>query len=1093
VLSIPATDHQYLDDNAANSYTIKVTVADDDGDSDVESTLVTVANVAPEIAGLSLSAPSISENGNTSLSGTFIDPGTLDPHTVTINWGDGSPNTVLNLAAGVLSIPATSHTYRDDGASPGNGTSVDSYTISVTVTDDDDDGGSGSGSGSSAIIVSNVAPTVSAGEDQTANEGGVVTLSGNYSDAGPLDAHTYTWQVTDGDGNVVASGSGASAAPSQSAPVAALSLTPASAGDGLTVPQTHGYEFVANAAITLTHLAWYDTSSSATPDGLNRPHEIGLWSSDGTLLATASLAAGESGVLEGRFRYVPISPVTLTAGNSYIIAGTNGNDGALVSDNTEFLVNVPANRQSIDPAITIVQGRVRSGSALSFPNQSISIPGPGGAQVGPSFSFVPAASPLTFGSFVPADDGEYTFTLAVTDDDQGTTTAQSSIQVNNVAPSALTLNLSATTINENGSTTISGTFTDPGSADIHTLTIDWGDGAPEIVTLPVGARAFSRTHQYLDDNPTNTASDVRPISVTVADDDNGSTTAATSIIVNNVGPQDFEFTANSIDENGIVTVTGSFTDPGTLDTHRVEIDWRGDGPGEGNTTITVDGPNPPGASLSFADGVWTFTASHQYLDDNPTGTPADSYQIGVDVVDDDHGTRGGRTNITISNVAPELTDLAVTPILENGTATLTGTISDVGSLDTFTVEIDWGNGTQTFTNVPAGPFSYERPYLDDNAADSYPVSITVTDDDGGAVSGDTAVAVTNVAPTLIVNAVSAIVENGIATLTGTISDPGMLDTFTLVVNWGDPLSPADNETYTFAASATGSQSFTLTHQYLDDNGSGTPADSYTISATVRDDDQRELLGTFTRTIGFGTTGIFPEIGFQLSAGGSSFSPEFSLAPEFGLLSPADAGHSFTMTGSATDRDGIVAALTNGIHDTLFWRLLRPANGSLLSGSFVNESDFDFVSSSGPDFSGFTLDSFGLNVEVLSLTSPGQDLNHDGDWTDLFFKASLEVFGSGSLNSATAEVVVVNAAPALVLEPVAPIAEHGVAVLTGMINDPGTLDTFTLAINWGDSTVSETIDLQNPPSHVSWDGGLGSSPSRIAIWTIIRALRASILT
>ncbi|MEZ6110700.1 MAG: hypothetical protein R3C99_06775 [Pirellulaceae bacterium] len=37
-------------------------------------------------------------------------------------------------------------------------------------------------------------------------------------------------------------------------------------------------------------------------------------------------------------------------------------------------------------------------------------------------------------------------------------------------------------------------------------------------------------------------------------------------------------------------------------------------------------------------------------------------------------------------------------------------------------------------------------------------------------------------------------ENGVATLTGTIADPGTLDTFTLVVNWGDALSPNNVET-----------------------------------------------------------------------------------------------------------------------------------------------------------------------------------------------------------------------------------------------------------------------------------------------------------
>ncbi|MEZ6110701.1 MAG: hypothetical protein R3C99_06780 [Pirellulaceae bacterium] len=68
----------------------------------------------------------------------------------------------------------------------------------------------------------------------------------------------------------------------------------------------------------------------------------------------------------------------------------------------------------------------------------------------------------------------------------------------------------------------------------------------------------------------------------------------------------------------------------------------------------------------------------------------------------------------------------------------------------------------------------------------------------------------------------------VATLTGHRGSR-TLDTFTLVVNWGDALSPNNVETYTFPASGSGSQTFSLTHQYLDDNPSGSASDTYTIS------------------------------------------------------------------------------------------------------------------------------------------------------------------------------------------------------------------------------------------------------------------------
>jgi hypothetical protein len=210
-------------------------------------------------------------------------------------------------------------------------------------------------------------------------------------------------------------------------------------------------------------------------------------------------------------------------------------------------------------------------------------------------------------------------------------------------------------------------------------------------------------------------------------------------------------------------------------------------------------------------------------------------------------------------VAPTVVLDPVVAIDENGVATLTGTITDPGTLDTFTLDINWGdplspNNVETYTfgasSTGSQTFTLTHQYLDDNptatSSDTYTISATVTDDDTGTGSDTETVVVNNVAPTVVLDPVVAIDENGVATLTGTITDPGTLDTFTLDINWGDPLSPNDTETYTFGASSTGSQTFTLTHQYLDDNPTSTGSDTYTISATVTDDDTGS--GSDTETV-----------------------------------------------------------------------------------------------------------------------------------------------------------------------------------------------------------------------------------------------------
>src|SRR6185295_6465052 len=88
-----------------------------------------------------------------------------------------------------------------------------------------------------------------------------------------------------------------------------------------------------------------------------------------------------------------------------------------------------------------------------------------------------------------------------------------------------------------------------------------------------------------------------------------------------------------------------------------------------------------------------------------------------------------------TNASPILSNVAViSPLDENGTATLTGNISDPNTGDAFTLTVDWGDGSlpQIF-NYPAGTtvFNETHPYLDDNptatAADNYTISLTLSD------------------------------------------------------------------------------------------------------------------------------------------------------------------------------------------------------------------------------------------------------------------------------------------------------------------------------------------------------------------------------
>jgi hypothetical protein len=204
----------------------------------------------------------------------------------------------------------------------------------------------------------------------------------------------------------------------------------------------------------------------------------------------------------------------------------------------------------------------------------------------------------------------------------------------------------------------------------------------------------------------------------------GTDSAHTTVTVHNLDPVITAADPNStgINENGSVTLTGSFTDVGTLDTHTVMVAW-----GDGNVSA---------ATVVQGAGSGTFSASHQYLDDNPSGTPSDNYSIVVTLKDDDTGTDVETLVVTVNNVAPVITAFASDAVEcgnagEDDPVTVTGSFTDVGTLDTHTAVVDWGDGHQTnltAADLAGGVINASHPYA---AGGLFTITITLTDDDTG--------------------------------------------------------------------------------------------------------------------------------------------------------------------------------------------------------------------------------------------------------------------------------------------------------------------------------------------------------------------------
>ena len=153
------------------------------GMSATQTVAFQIDNVAPTVnAGPDQTA---TEGSPVTLHGSFFDPGVQDPHT--LSWSYSSTNGQMGSGSG----DTFNFTPLDNGT----------YTVTFTVADDHT-----SASDSATVTVLNAAPVANAGLDQTVNEGQAVMLTGNFTDAGPLDTHTFDWHVVSNNGQTIADG-----------------------------------------------------------------------------------------------------------------------------------------------------------------------------------------------------------------------------------------------------------------------------------------------------------------------------------------------------------------------------------------------------------------------------------------------------------------------------------------------------------------------------------------------------------------------------------------------------------------------------------------------------------------------------------------------------------------------------------------------------------------------------------------------------------------------------------------------------------------------------------------------------------------------
>jgi hypothetical protein len=450
----------------------------------------------------------------------------------------------------------------------------------------------------------------------------------------------------------------------------------------------------------------------------------------------------------------------------------------------------------------------------------------------------------------------YRVMVRVTDNSGLVGTASLQLEVINQAP---VLNPSDVVItgklNEGGTATLIGSFSDTSDEEAHTVEIDWGDGTTQNVVLSKGITTFSVPHQYVDDNPTNSVRDNYVVRVRVVDD-GGMASAATAAMVtevSNILPAAVVLSLPGLPvvggiaevaEGSLMTLRVNFTDVGVEDHHKIRVDW-GDGSAVEEFSLS------PGIGQL---GPRQIDITHRYR--SSPEVVGSSYTITASVADDDQPLDWipATVDVRVGNSIPVITglELAEATIDEGGIASLTVRYSDAGIGDSHRIFIDWGDGSQEVM-VSAGPggssvSGITHEYRDDQQP--FTIAVSILDQkmlltDKPTTMQTTSIRVNNVAPQITLplqryvqsapgvwDAVSGdwqILEGQKVRVTGSYTDVGSLDSHTVSVRWatGEVTEASVNQV---------DRTFTSTYVYRDDYAAGTSSDLESIRVTVTDDD-----------------------------------------------------------------------------------------------------------------------------------------------------------------------------------------------------------------------------------------------------------------
>ncbi len=211
----------------------------------------------------------------------------------------------------------------------------------------------------------------------------------------------------------------------------------------------------------------------------------------------------------------------LVAGPHHVCVSANGSDGGgtgSVQDCVDFTIKAV-------PTVTVGNGSGNAGTTdegTAFPLTASTSSDPLLWSASGGTGHCTFSSPSSASTNVTCDDnGVYTLTLTANDGVNPPVSASETLTVNNVAPQ-VSAPASPPTVAPGSPVTVSWPFTDPGTNDTFTCSVNWGDSTTGVGTI--SGNTCVGTHTYASGGSFNAIA-------TVTDDDGGSGSAGVEVTV----------------------------------------------------------------------------------------------------------------------------------------------------------------------------------------------------------------------------------------------------------------------------------------------------------------------------------------------------------------------------------------------------------------------------------------------------------------------------------------------------------------------------------------------------------------------------------